>query len=185
MGDRDRATDSGHHLTTQPEPARPRTPQWKSRNRPASQPRPHHNPPTTTPESPITNQRRWIRAQEKTTEYRDAIFRVMSIVQAAGTIVNRYVKLKYTATPEAVLVYSHLNIIMPDLRNALTNWGPEFDLWDSAKNTNMTLDALKPVKNGFAITQATVSDIRLPESTAQVLPPPTTDTPDTPPTPSR
>lgn len=61
MGDRDRATDSGHHLTTQPEPARPRTPQWKSRNRPASQPRPHHNPPTTTPESPITNQRRWIR----------------------------------------------------------------------------------------------------------------------------
>lgn len=122
-----------------------------------------------------------LKLQEKTSEYRDAIFRLMSIVQAAGPIVNRHVKRKNTATPEAILVYNHLNLIIPDLRNALINWGAKFDLWDSAKNTNLTLDTLKPVKNGFEITQATVTQVRLPGPEEKVLPKLGADTPDAPP----
>ncbi len=59
---RHRAARRRNELTTQPQRARPRTSKWKSRTRPAGQPRHHSQPHRDSPKSPLRYQRRWIRA---------------------------------------------------------------------------------------------------------------------------
>lgn len=61
--DRDRPTRPGHDLTIPPKTARPEDSKWKSRRQPANQPRSAPRATRDPPESPITNQPRWIRAQ--------------------------------------------------------------------------------------------------------------------------
>ncbi|MDN6803460.1 MAG: hypothetical protein SOH99_02135 [Acidipropionibacterium acidipropionici] len=102
-------------------------------------------------------------SQKKVAEYRGAILQVMGIIQAAGPVVKRYVENRRSTMAEGILVYKQLNLILPSLREALRLWGPEVDLWESAKETNRTLNTLLSIRNVFEMPQMTIDDVRLPE----------------------
>lgn len=67
--DRDRPAKPGHDLTNQPATAQPEDLKWKSRNRPAGQPRLLPESPREPPRAPLTNQRRWIRVDPAVSDW--------------------------------------------------------------------------------------------------------------------
>lgn len=100
--------------------------------------------------------------QERLTDYRDAILRIMWIIPLSRPIVIRHVRGKDVATHEATKVYAHLNLMVPDLIRALRKWGHYFDWYETGERTNEVLRELPAVKNGFMRTKTILGNFRLP-----------------------
>lgn len=80
---------------------------------------------------------------EDDAQNRRAIFQMFWVVQLARPVLLRYAKRSRSFGPELEEICAHLNLIVPDLSDALEKWGGNYD---AEKSFNRTNEALKVIQ---------------------------------------
>lgn len=93
---------------------------------------------------------------------RDAIFRLLWIVQMARPVAARNIQKKAIAKFEASEVYWHLDRMVPEVQGALDKWGFAFDASGSVDRANAALRSLDGgVKDEWDRTVAEISSAKI------------------------